>query len=153
MIYSGFIVIWRAGESSTSYSIMAGVSLLKRSSNSYIHMHNIWVYLHTHTQMFIYRYIHVYRLAYVCRYVHMWTCIFISICHMHISFLVHIHIYDYNYAYIHTHIHEWGLIYASELALGDDRFAFLLPDTLLEIYLVNWEFLWGLIHWPLIHLL
>lgn len=66
MIYPDFIVIWWLGESSTSNSVTAGVSLLKRSSNSYIHMH----YLYTHMYVCVRRCIYVYRLAYVCRYVH-----------------------------------------------------------------------------------
>lgn len=35
-------------------SVTAGVSLLKRNSNSYVFMHNIQVYLYTRTHTYVY---------------------------------------------------------------------------------------------------
>lgn len=67
-------------------SVTAGVSLLKRNSNSYVFMHNIQVYLYTHLCVYMHLSLPV------CEDIHTCECVYIYItC---ICLLVNIHMCD-----------------------------------------------------------
>ena len=73
-------------------SVTAGVSLLKRNSNSYVFMHNIQVNLYTLTHTSVYTCVYMHTSLLVCEDIHTCECVYIYItC---ICLLVNIHMCD-----------------------------------------------------------